>query len=191
MPGKDIWSFAGLEVKANLAGNRGVYLTDEFLDVTVELYNTSIDKRLRGELVFFYGFGTSGLEGRTHEIVSFDLEPKCKEEKKILKRLIGIQGNGIIAVSLHNEHGAWVSETQHEILFRPGLINSPNFYTLYTFTSIDREFQELFYTRPERIMKQTNRLTTILIVLTSLAVLFALFEIVKFVLQYFGILTTS
>ena len=188
MPGKDIWSFAGLKVKANLAGNRGVYLTDEFLDVTIELYNTSIDKRLRGELVFFYGFGASGLEGRTHEIVSFDLEPKCKEEKKILKRLIGIQGNGIIAVSLHNEHGAWVSETQHEILFSPGLINSPNFYTLYTFTSIDREFQELFYTRPERIMKQTNRLTIYLLVLTSIVGLLTLVYVVIFVLQALGVL---
>jgi hypothetical protein len=189
MPGKDIWSFAGLEVKASLAGNRGVYFTDEFLDVTLELHNTSINKRLRGELVVFYGFGPSGTEARTHEIIQFDLEPKGKEEKKVLKRLIGIQGNGIIAVSLHSEHGAWVSEAENEIRFMPGLIDSRNFYTLYTFTSMDREFQERFHTRPEKIMEQTKRLTKYLLVLTIIVGFLTLVYVVVFVLQTLGILS--
>jgi len=86
MPGRQHADCAGLRVKATPTGNRGIYFTDEVIEVNFELQNL-IEKRLRGEVTFFYGFGPSGLEGRTSETIEFNLEPAEKGSVKGLKRL--------------------------------------------------------------------------------------------------------
>ena len=182
-------SFAGLEVVAYTTGRRGLYFTDETIQVTLELTNT-INKRLRGGATFFYGFGPSGLEGRTSERISFDLEPKGRQGDKgtftALHRLLGVQGNGIIGWSLQAaEQGAIEAETDEQRIVRPADESSLQFHTLYAFVSYNREFYDRVYVRQERLMKFTVRLTILVVFFALMTVIVGIIQI----LQSLGVLS--
>ena len=175
MPGKKrgYHSYPGLAVEAAPVGEeRGVYFTDEFMEVRFTFYNeSSPPKRIRGVVTVFYGFGSSGLEGQTHETIPLDIPPKGRLEKVTLRRLLGIQGNGVIGLLLPPPN-SW-SETDDEVLLEQPGTGMSSFDTLYTFTIMDREYYERFHQYPTmlaaRIAKSqnsTSRLTVILIVLT-------------------------
>jgi len=194
MPGKQTAACAGLELEATPTGARGLYFTDEFLEVTFELRNVT-SKRLRGAVGVFYGFGPAGLEGKTLEVIEFDLQPKGQpgdsDIKKALRRLVGIQGNGIIGFLLPetgNELDAIEFENGKERILRASSPHSPNFHTLYTFTTMEREFHERFYARPERIMEQTNKLTRYVMVLTIVIVILTVVYIGLAAAQAVGLL---
>jgi hypothetical protein len=162
MPGTQpcIWQDLKIVVKSNV--ERGLYFTDEFLDLTFELYNIG-NERLKGCFTVFYGFGSSGLEGKTSDIIEFDIEPKNIQEKKALHKLVGIQGNGIIAMITDVESILG----KEQVTYIKGS-NSPEspFATLYTFVTMEREFYKRFYERPEKLMESTKTLTKRVVVLT-------------------------
>lgn len=194
MPGKQKAACAGLEVEATPTGERGLYFTDEFLEVTFTLRNLT-SKRLRGAVTVFYGFGPSGLEGKMPETIEFDLGPKDTpndmQEKKALKRLMGIQGNGVVGMFLPAtgmEQDAIESENEEERILKAASPQSRLFHTLYTFTTMERECHERFHAQPERIMEQTKRLTKYLLALTIFVGILTLVYVVLCVLQALGIL---
>lgn len=169
-------SFAGLEVIAYPSGKRGLYFTDEFIEVTFELTNITT-KRLKGSALFFYGFGASGLEGNTSELVPFDLQPKGmpgdKKSVTALNRLIGVQGNCIVGWLLPQIDKDVIEETREEITLKSAS-KSSRFETLYTFISYNREFYNRVYNQQESLMRSTRNLTRWVIsvaVVTLLAIL--------------------
>lgn len=176
-------SFAGLQVVAYPTGKKGLYFTDEIIKVTFELTNTTF-KQLKGKVTFFYGFGPSGVEGKTFEQVPFDLQPKGIEGNKVevtaLERLIGVQGNCIIGWLLQpTEQSAIESETDEQIVLKPPEQSSKFFHTLYTFVSYNREFYQRVYIRQEELMKLTVRLAIVVIVLATLTLLVGLTQILN------------
>ena len=194
MPGKQTAACAGLELEATPNGARGLYFTDEFLEVTFGLRNVT-SKRLRGAVGVFYGFGPSGMEGRTPEVIEFNLQPKGQhgdtDSKKALRRLVGIQGNGIIGFLLPetgNEPDAIEFENEKERILRASSADSTNFHTLYTFATMEREFHERFYIRPERIMEQTKKLTRYVVILTIFIVVLTFVYIGLAIAQAVGLL---
>jgi len=165
--------FAGLEVFAYPSGKRGMYYTEETIEVTFELANT-LPKRLHGKARFFYGFGPSGTEGKTGEEVPFDLKPAGtpgdKDTKPALKRLVAVQGNGIIGWAVEEkEENVIVNETYEERELRSASASSAYFETLYAFLSYNREFYQKVHTRQEELMKSTRNLTVCVIVLAGIA----------------------
>ncbi len=188
MPGRQHADCAGLRVKAVPISERGLYFTDETIEVTFQFENL-LEKRLKGEVTFFYGFGPSGLDGKTCETVEFDLEPKEKSSYNGLKRLVGFQGNGVIGMFLPvwDEQNAIKSDNDEERTLKlPQTSNQ--FHTLYTFVTMEREFHERFHARPENIMNETKALTKHVRTLTIVVLILAGLSVVMAVLQALGIL---
>jgi hypothetical protein len=189
MPGKQEAALAGLLVTAIPNGERGVYFTDEILEVKFLLKN-QINKMLRGKLTVFYGFGPSGTEGRTSEDIKFDIQPDSSQEITALKRLVGIQGNGVIGMCLPavgGESAVIVSENDKERVLRASLL-TPSFHTLYTFASMEREFYKRFYKRPEELMDTTKKLTNTVVALTAGLLLLTFVSIAISLLIGYGII---
>jgi hypothetical protein len=168
MPGKQRvnYTYPGLAVEGVPVGEeRGVYFTDEFMEVRFTFANeSSPPKRIKGDVTVFYGFGPSGLEGQTPETISLDIPPKQKVEKVTLKRLLGIQGNGVIGLLLPPPN-SW-SETANEVLLQQPGTSMSSFHTLYTFTIMDREYYARFHEYPATLAERIAKLTILLVVLT-------------------------
>ena len=106
-----------------------------------------------------------------------------------MKRLVGIQGNGIIGmfVPVADEKNAIKSENDEERILR--LPNTSNqFHTLYTFVTMEREFYQRFYARPEEIMQKTKDLTKQVRTLTWIVIVLAALTVIITLLQAFGVL---
>lgn len=194
MPGRQIADCAGLLVEAEPTGSKGIYFTDETIEVNFKLKNL-LNKRLIGEVTFFYGFGPSGLEAKTHETIEFDLQANGEDNINAMQRLVGFQGNGVIGMVLprFSEKDAIKTDTDTERtikLPRPSPIvgESPVFHTLYTFTSMEREFYQRFYERPEVLMGKTKDLTKQVRTLTCIVIVLAGLTVAITLLQAFGVL---
>ena len=188
MPGRQHIDCVGLRVKAAPISERGLYFTDETIEVTFQFENL-LEKRLKGEVTFFYGFGPSGLDAKTPETVEFDLEPKEKGSYNGLKRLVGFQGNGVIGMVLPEfgeQDAIKFDNDKGRELKLPKTSNQ--FHTLYTFVTMEREFHERFYARPEEIMQETKKLTKQVRTLTLVVLILAGLTILMTILQAFGVL---
>lgn len=170
MPGKEVCVFSGLSVSASVIGERGIYFTDQVIEVNIELYNTN-DKVICGELIFFYGFGPTGNDKQTQQSVLFNIQPRQRHRETILSRLIGVQGNNIIGVYIPH-----IQVSNQNILVIPSI--DMGYRTLYTFVSMEREFYSEVYARPVVAMEQTNRLQRIMLVLTIAVVICTVFGVV-------------
>jgi hypothetical protein len=175
------YTFAGLEVFAYPTGKRGLYYTDEKIEVTFELANT-LPKRLHGEARFFYGFGPSGTEGKTGDIVPFDLNPigtpGDRDSKLALRRLVAVQGNGIIGwIIEEKERDVIVTDTTEERELKSASASSGYFETLYAFLSYNREFYQKVHARQEELMKSTNSLTKWVIFLAIITLVVGLIQV--------------
>ena len=188
MPGKQEAALAGLLVTAAPNGERGLYFTDENLEVKFLLKN-QISKRLSGELTVFYGYGPSGNEARTSEDIKFDIPPNGSQEITALKRLVAIQGNGIIGMSLPigGESTIIVSENDKERVLRSALL-TPSFHTLYTFTTMEKEFYKRFYERPEELLDTTKKLTNMVVILTTVVCILTFASIAISLLIGYGVI---
>ena len=179
MPGKQSvgYAYPGLAVEATPLGEeRGVYFTDEHIRVRFIFTNQSDPpKRIKGAVTVFYGFGPSGLEGKTPDIVELDIDPGRSIEVVALDRLLGIQGNGVIGLAM--PQGKSWDETPEEVILRPPPAGSL-FHTLYTFTVMDREYYRRFHEYPaklsEQIARSQNQTRTLTILLVVLTVIFVL-----------------
>lgn len=146
-----------MKVEAEPQGARGLYFTDERIQVTFTLKNT-LTKRLSGQIRVFYSYGASGTERSTSEVLTFDLGPNEQTSMTALGRLVGIQGNGVIglAMPVSNESDVIQKDNDERRVLRVPSLDSTGHHILYTFTSMEREFYRRFYEGPEHIMQQTK-----------------------------------
>jgi len=166
MPGKQRISYAGLELEVLPARDeRGIYFTDEFPEFLLRIHNIT-EKKIRGGLTWFYGFGSGAPENTTPGFVEFDLDPGETTTSNIMGRLLGFQGNGVIAIRTPPLNTVIISENSRERILKPAPARSGGYQTLYTFTIMEREFYHRVYEYPVEIQKQVRLLTVILVILT-------------------------
>lgn len=167
MPAKQKIQYArlGLEVMP-IGKERGIYFTDETPNFRLKITNLS-NKKIRGKLKWFYGFGAGGPENKTFGDVKFDLNQGEAIEEEIMGRLLGFQGNGVIGIPTPPEKTLIQSENPKEIVLKPASEAMTSFHTLYTFTVMEREFYHRVYEYP---VKTQRVLTLILILLAGLSI---------------------
>jgi len=170
MPGKQNIVYAGLSIEVLPAGEeRGIYFTDEYPAFLLKISNVN-EKKIRGGLTWFYGFGSGPPAHISSSVVEFDLDPGETTTSNIMGRLLGYQGNGVIAMPILPLEKVIISENSRERVLKPAPPQLGSYHSLYTFTIMDREFYRRVYEYPMEIQKQVRLLTVILVILTALYV---------------------
>jgi len=169
MSGKQIIVYEGLELEVLPVGEeRGIYFTDERPEFLLRIHNIT-EEKIRGGITWFYGFGSGSPEHITSGSVEFDLDPGETTTRNIMGRLLGFQGNGVIAIPIRKRTGIRLKNSKETVL-DPIPPTLGRYNTLYTFTIMEREFYRRVYEYPMEIQKQVRLLTVILVILTLIYV---------------------
>lgn len=176
VPAKQEVEYARLRLEVMpVGGERGIYFTDETPKFRLKITNLS-NKRIRGKLKWFYGFGVGGPTNKTFGDVEFDLDPGGTTEEEIMERLLGFQGNGVIGIPTPPEETLIESENPEEMVLKLASEEMTSFHTLYTFTVMERDFYHRVYEYPVKIQRV---LTIILIILTIILIILTAYYVSK------------
>jgi len=176
MPGKTEYTFAGLvhgregkvpvyniELVSPSVNKRTVFFTDESPEFRIKVENLA-DKKIKGPLTFFLGYGTGTFEHIDRETFEVEIEPDSHEYVTLDGNLLTYQGNGVIC---HEPPTNFNSDPNDGDYFDIYSNKSGEYEPLFTFTIWDRHFYRMNYQWPRRA-QFASAILAVLIVLVGI-----------------------